>query len=87
MEAQALLEHLRVGGRWIELGYPKARWEREGRMPSDKWGEKTDGGAPWVEWHDLEKVRVILAPASFDVILDLEFHNADFNWFDLIRRS
>lgn len=87
MEAQAFLGHLRVGGRWIELGYPKIRWEREGRIAFDKWGEKTDGGAPWVEWHDVEKLRAILAPATFDVILDLEFHNSDFNWLDLIRRS
>jgi len=87
MEAQALLEHLPMGGRWIELGYPKSRWEREGRMPFDKWGQKTDGGAPWIEWHDLEKLRYVLAPANFDVVLDLEFHDSDFNWFDLVRVS
>jgi len=87
MEAQALLEHLPVGGRWIELGYPKSRWEREGCLPFDKWGEKTDGGAPWVEWHDLDKLRYILAPSEFDVVLDLEFDNSNFNWFDLVRRS
>jgi FkbM family methyltransferase len=86
MEAQALLEHLSVGGRWIELGYPKSRWEREGRIPFDQWGEKTDGGAPWIEWHDMEKVLYMLAPAKFDPVLHLEFHNSDFNWFDLIRR-
>jgi hypothetical protein len=86
IEAQALIQHLPTGGRWIELGYPKARWEREGSLPFDQWGEKTDGGAPWIEWHDLEKVRWMLAPFQFDVILDFEFHNSDFNWFDLIRR-
>ncbi len=87
LEAQALLEHLPVGGRWMELAYPKARWEREGRIPFEKWGEKTDGGAPWMEWHDLDKVMWYLAPAKFDVVLNLEFHNSDFNWFDLIRVS
>jgi 2-polyprenyl-3-methyl-5-hydroxy-6-metoxy-1,4-benzoquinol methylase len=87
MEAQALLRHLPVGGRWIELGYPKARWEREGRLPETEWGNKTDGGAPWSEWHDLTKLDYMLAPAVFDTVLYLEFHNADFNWFDLIRRS
>jgi SAM-dependent methyltransferase len=87
LEAQALLKHLKVGGRWIELAYPKSRWEREGSMPFDLWGEKTDGGAPWMEWHDLDKVLGYLAPAQFEVILELEFHNGDFNWFDLLRRS
>lgn len=87
LEAQALLKHLPVGGRWIELAYPKSRWEREGKMPFDRWGKKTDGGAPWAEWHDLEKVKAFLAPAVFEVILALEFHNSDFNWFDLVRRA
>lgn len=87
LEAQALLTHLPVGGRWIELGYPKVRWEREGRMAPNEWGERTDGGAPWMEWHDLEKLKYLLWPASFDVVLCLEFHDADFNWFDLIRRE
>lgn len=87
LEAQALLRHLPVGGRWIELGYPKTRWEREGRMDEREWGSKTDGGAPWMEWHDLAKLDFLLSPASFDTVLYLEFHNSDFNWFDLVRRA
>jgi hypothetical protein len=87
LEAQELLKHLKVGGRWIELAYPKSRWVREGKMPFDRWGEKTDGGAPWMEWHDLEKVRSYLAPVEFEVVMELVFHSDDFNWFDLIRRS
>jgi 2-polyprenyl-3-methyl-5-hydroxy-6-metoxy-1,4-benzoquinol methylase len=87
LEAQAVLKHLKAGGRWIELAYPKSRWEREGRMPFDRWGEKTDGGAPWMEWHDLQKLEAYLAPAIFEVVLELEFHDGQFNWFDLIRRA
>jgi SAM-dependent methyltransferase len=87
LEAQALLRHLPIGGRWIELAYPKARWVRDGRKHFTDWGRKTDGGAPWAEWHDLEKIRSFLAPATFEVVLALEFHNSDFNWFDLVRRS
>jgi SAM-dependent methyltransferase len=87
VEAKALLEHLPVGGRWIELGYPYRRWTHDKRPPFDKWGEKTDGGAPWIEWHDLNKVREFLAPAQFDVVFTLDFHKYDFNWFDLIRRA
>jgi len=87
VEAQTLLQHLPIGGRWIELAYPRRRWIHDGRMPADKWGKKTDGGAPWVEWHDLKKIREFLAPAQFDVIFTLDFHKYDFNWFDLIRRA
>jgi 2-polyprenyl-3-methyl-5-hydroxy-6-metoxy-1,4-benzoquinol methylase len=85
-EAQALLQHLKPGGRWIELAYPKSRWEREGKMPFAEWGKITDGGAPWMEWYDMSKVMAILAPVEFDVVLHFNFHNDDFNWFDLRRR-
>ena len=87
-EAQELLRHLKPDGRWIELAYPKGRWEREGRLPFDQWGEHTDGaGTPWVEWYDLSKLRAALEPAEFEVVLYFEFHNGDFNWFDLKRRT
>lgn len=87
IEAQALLQHLPVGGRWIELAYPKKRWTRDGRMSFTEWGRKTDGGAPWMEWHDLDKIKAFLAPAQFEVVFSFDFHHSDFNWFDLIRRS
>ncbi len=38
LEARELLKHLKVGGRWIELAYPKSRWESDGSMPFDRWG-------------------------------------------------
>jgi len=72
------------GSSW---GYPKARWEREGRMIETEWGSRTEGGAPWVEWHDPLKLDYMLAPATFDTVLYLEFHESDFNWFDLVRRA
>ena len=86
-EAQELLIHLKPYGRWIELAYPKTRWSREGEPPFDRWGQITDGGAPWIEWYDLEKLLSRLFPAQFEVILDFEFHNNDFIWFDLIREE
>ena len=85
-EAREILNHLPVGGRWIELAYPKNRWIREGRMPFSIWGNFTDGeGTPWMEWYDLEKVLERLDPVPFDVIMSYEFHNGDFIWFDLQR--
>jgi len=56
-------------------------------MPFEQWGERTDGGAPWMEWYDLDKVKAMLSPAQFDVVLYSNFFNDDFNWFDLLRRS
>lgn len=87
-ERQALLERLPVGGRWIELAYPEERWVREGERPFERWGCHTDGpGTPWMEWYDLPKLLGALEPARFDVVLAMNFHNDDFNWFDLIRRA
>lgn len=86
-QAKALLEHLPVGGRWIELAYPRERWERDGRPAFDHWGSVTDGpGTPWMEWYDLDRLQARLRPAEFDVVLHFNFHGNDFNWFDLIRR-
>ena len=83
-ECQALLQHLKPGGRWVELAYPRTRWEREGCMSFERWGEKTDGGAPWMEWKDLDKLLRMLAPRRFEIVLTLEFYNSNFNWFDLL---
>lgn len=87
LESQALLKLLAPAGRWVALGYPKTRWVREGELKPQDWGTRTDGWAPWVEWHDLEKLDYLLAPAAFDVVLNLEFNNSDFVWFDLARRT
>ncbi|MBG0777410.1 MAG: methyltransferase domain-containing protein [Desulfovibrionaceae bacterium] len=86
-EAARILPLLAEGARWIELAYPRARWEAAGRPPAETWGESTDGpGTPWVEWYDLDKMRARLAPATFDVVLHFDFWQNDFNWFDLKLR-
>jgi len=87
-EYQELLKHLKVGGHWLQLAYPKARWVRDGRPRFAHWGVVTDGeGTPWAEWYDLDKLFGMFAPAKFDVVLYQEFHNQDFNWFDLLYRG
>lgn len=86
-EAALLTPHLASGGRWVQLAYPRERWIRENAPPFEKWGQRTDGeGTPYCEWYDLDKLLSLLAPAEFDVIMSFNFHNNDFNWFDLIKR-
>jgi len=88
VETAELIRHLKVGGRWIQLAYPRVRWQREGAPPFTQWGVMTDGeGTPWCEWYDLQKLLALLHPARFDVVLDRDYHNADFNWFDLVYRG
>lgn len=83
-EAALLLRHLRPGGRWLQLAYPRGRWIREGFQPFDRWGEWTDGpGTPWAEWYSTRKLLALLWPARFNVVLYHEFARGEFNWFDL----
>jgi hypothetical protein len=83
-EALAALGHLKPGGRWMELVYPRERWLREGAPPFEQWGKLTDGErTPWAEWHDIEKVRRRLFPAPLRTVLDFEFCAQNYRWFDL----
>jgi len=83
-EALAALEHLKPGGRWMELVYPRERWLREGARSFDEWGRLTDGErTPWVEWHDIEKVRRRLFPAPLRTLLDFDLCSSNYRWFDL----
>jgi 2-polyprenyl-3-methyl-5-hydroxy-6-metoxy-1,4-benzoquinol methylase len=84
-ETHELIKHLKPRGRWIELCYPKERWEREGRLPFALWGKRTDGETtPWAEWYDLPKLLTRFEPFKPDVILNFNFHNDDYVWFDLV---
>jgi len=85
-EYQELIRHLKVGGRWLQLAYPKSLWERASRPKFDKWGQMLER-SPWEEWYDVPKLLSMLEPAKFNLVLYREFHNGDFNWFDLILRS
>ncbi len=71
-EVAELRKHLKVGGRWLQLAYPKTRWVREGCLPFSEWGNVTDGpGTPWAEWCDLAKFFQVHHPADFDVVLNV----------------
>ena len=84
-EADELLRHLRPGGRWLQLAYPESRWIREGRLPFEQWGGKTDGeNTPLVEWYDLPKLTDLLSSGRFRTVLCCEFHDSDYIWFDLL---
>jgi SAM-dependent methyltransferase len=85
-ECAIIARHLKAGGRWIELAYPRERWVRDGSPPYRLWGNLTDGeGTPWMEWYDLERLLDRLAPTEWQPLLSFNFHNDDFNWFDLLK--
>ncbi|SEC68059.1 Methyltransferase domain-containing protein [Rhizobiales bacterium GAS188] len=83
-EVEAIKLHLRPGGRWLHFAYPQSRWEREGSVEFSKWGEMTDGpGTPWMEFHDRTKLEWLFGPSKIRILFDCEWHNNDFNWFDI----
>jgi predicted O-methyltransferase YrrM len=84
VESLSISRKIRPGGRWIELGYPRERWTREGRLSFNEWGRRTDGEAtPWVEWYDLDRMCERFAPVMITPILAFNFHGDDFSWMDL----
>jgi len=85
-EYQELLRHLKVGGRWLQLAYPKSLWIQHGRPSFSNWGHQLER-SPWEEWYDVPKLLSMFEPAKFDVVLYHEFHNGQFNWFDLLYRG
>ena len=85
-EYQELLRHLKIEGRWLQLAYPKSLWLKHGSPSFDKWGQMLER-SPWEEWYDVPKLLSMFEPAKFDVVLYHEFHNGDFNWFDLLYRG
>lgn len=87
-EVARLIPKLKVGGRWIQLAYPRERWERDGRPPFTEWGRLTDGeGTPYCEWYDVDKLALLMNPHRFEPLTFFNFHDDDFNWYDLVRRT
>lgn len=40
-----------------------------------------------MEWYNLEKMKERFNPIKFEVVRYFNFHNDDFNWFDLIPKN
>jgi hypothetical protein len=82
-ESAAILPHLKRGGRWIELAYPRERWVRDGGPPFSEWGKMTDGDrTPWVEWYDMERLKQRLHPGHFETVLEYRFNSNNYIWMD-----
>lgn len=83
-EIRRIKTRLRPGARWLHFAYPKSRWAREGSLPYSEWGHFTDGpGTPWMEYHDRAKMEWLFAPSEIRILFECEWHNSDFNWFDI----
>ena len=82
-ESEAIIGHLKPGGRWIELSYPRERWVREGAPPFERWGAITDGDrTPWAEWYDVEKLRWRLQRWQLEPVLEHRFESDAYIWMD-----
>lgn len=53
-------KYLEIGCEVIFLMYPKERWEAVGKPDFEKFGDYTDGGCPWAEYYDEEKILALV---------------------------
>lgn len=82
-ESLEIIKHLKLGGRWIELSYPRERWVREGSPKFSDWGRMTDGDrTPWVEWYDSEKLKTRLSPWRLEFNLEYRHESNAYIWLD-----
>ena len=82
-ESCAIVQHLKPGGRWIELTYPRERWVREGAPSFSEWGRLTDGDrTPWAEWYDVEKLKLRLYPWRLEPMLEHRHQSDTYIWMD-----
>jgi hypothetical protein len=51
---------LEKGALVVFLMYPKQRWEHWGCPSFETFGNYTDGGCPWAEWYDEEKILALV---------------------------
>jgi len=64
--------HLEPGARVVMLMYPRERWESVGRPSFQEFGRFTDGGCPWTEWYDKEKILQLVGP-GYDLREELKW--------------
>lgn len=86
-EVNILLEHLRIGGTWLQLAYPIHRWTQDGGPPFSEggWGGDDNGKTktPWAEWYEPGKLMKILRPHEFHMNWCGIVGGFEFIWFEL----
>lgn len=82
-EVHTIVKHLKPGGMWWQLAYPKSRlgsW-----LPCWLWGRITDGlRTPWAEWYDVDKLLDLMKPHVFELV-SYEEYNREFNAIELVK--
>lgn len=68
--------------RFFFLSYPYERWRNSKFPPFYKFGDFTDGGAPWTEFYNKRKIRYIF-DNKIDILNETKFNN-EFIAYDII---
>ncbi len=86
-EISELTKHLKVGGKFCFLAYPKGRYEYCESKDFAEFGRRTDGErTPWAEWYDDDKIQDLFGN-KFNLNWSRNFgkFNNEFNWFELSK--
>lgn len=79
--------YLLPGSKVVMLMYPRQRWENAGRPAFEKFGDFTDGGCPWTEWYDEEKILRLTGNAyTLDASVYWGHDKTEFVNFELTKR-
>ncbi len=89
-EASMLLDHLIIGGRWLQLAYPVTRWKNSqpGKSPLsfEYFGKITDSeNTPWSEWYSPGKLKSLLQKTGANFIVNWcgTVASDEFIWMEL----
>lgn len=70
----------------VFLMYPKERWLNAGKPDFEKFGNYTDGGCPWTEYYDREKIMDLVGE-KYQLLEEIKWgkNSVEFVNFELVK--
>lgn len=88
MQFQNIDKFLKKGAVVVFLMYPKERWVAAGRPSFDEFGNSTDGGCPWTEYYDTEKIKALVGE-NYELTCEYKWgsNSIEFVNFEFIKNT
>ncbi len=88
MQFQNIDKFLKTGSAVVFLMYPKERWVLAGSPSFEKFGDYTDGGCPWTEYYDTEKIKALVGD-NYELTFEYKwgYNCTEFVNFEFIKKG